>query len=391
MDDLLSKASSTRGRAEKRKIYSELKDLRKDFRAREQNVLNDLLNNAQVVLSTLNGSASKNLYNQKFDILIIDEATQALEAECWIAITQCPKVIFAGDHHQLPPTVKSSNTKLETTLFLRSLTFHGDCIRVMLNEQFRMHQDIMEYSSHNLYEDKLTAHSSVKSHLLSDLEEVDANSDDIVNTPLLFVDTAGSDLLESSTTDINDNNSNSLGKLVDDSKLNMGEVQLVISHLKLLISTGVKPSQIAIISPYNGQVTQLISEIKPEFPEVEIGTVDGFQGREKEAVILSLVRSNFDHQVGFLMDYRRLNVAITRAKRHLCIIGDSDTVMSPQPTSPTLKEKKSDKKDDKKNDKKEGKKEDKSSDKIDGAKFLIDLGEYLNDRGEVWTPEMYSD
>ncbi|KAG2173383.1 hypothetical protein INT44_008735 [Umbelopsis vinacea] len=329
MDETLSAISKSKNWSERRGLYGNLKDLRKDFRVRERKVVGDIIHGSEVVLSTLNGCGARNMMNQEFDVVIIDEATQALEAECWIALRKGKKAILAGDHLQLPPTVKSKSssspvpiipktlekaTSLSVTLFDRLLAMYGNKVKRMLKVQYRMHHQIMEFPSRELYDKELTADPSVSERLLMDLEPVEETDD--TSSPVVFIDTAGAGLMEAQLED------------EEDSKLNEGEVEKVIEHVENLLQANVSEADIGVITPYSAQVSKLNQEMKDRWPDIEIGTVDGFQGREKEAIIVSLVRSNDNRQVGFLGEKRRLNVAMTRAKRHLCIIGDSDTLSS---------------------------------------------------------------
>jgi ATP-dependent RNA/DNA helicase IGHMBP2 len=186
-----------------------------------------------------------------------------------------------------------------------------DNVSCMLTQQYRMHKVIMTWASENLYDNQLTADKSVECHLLRDLPDV-ANTPN-TSIPLLLIDTAGCDRLELETSE-------------DSSKGNEGEADIVGSHVGSLIEAGVQPSSIAVITPYNLQVEMIRNRLMKYCPVLEISSVDGFQGREKEAIILSLVRSNKKREVGFLSDYRRINVAVTRARRHLAVVADSDTV-----------------------------------------------------------------
>ncbi|KAI8367668.1 P-loop containing nucleoside triphosphate hydrolase protein [Radiomyces spectabilis] len=330
MDDTLAKVGKTRNRSDRRVLYNHLKDLRKDYRARERKVVDEVVQGAQVVISTLNGCASRNMLKREFDVVIIDEATQALEAECWIALLKGKKAILAGDHLQLPPTVKSptdlnkksskspkqgtQSSDLTVTMFDRLLKMYGKKIKKMLVVQYRMHRKIMEFSSRELYENKLVADDSVAEHLLSDLPEVQSSED--TDMPIVMIDTSDTGLGHEITDDAQE----------EQSKANELEVELVVKHVHRLIEDGLQEDQIGVITPYAAQVTRLIHEVREKWPGIEIGTVDGFQGREKEAILLSLVRSNDEGQVGFLAEKRRLNVAMTRAKRHLCVVCDSDTL-----------------------------------------------------------------
>ncbi|SAL98729.1 hypothetical protein [Absidia glauca] len=330
MDDTLGKIGKSKSRAERRLLYGQIKELRKDYRVRERKVVDEVISGAQVVLSTLNGCGSRTMMKREFDIVIIDEATQALEAECWIALQKGQKAILAGDHLQLPPTIKtpskpmkktgsknglSTTSDLSTTLFDRLLAMYGNKIKKMLMVQYRMHQKIMEFSSKELYDNLLVADDSVASHLLQDLPDV--SSSENTEVPVVLLDTSDTGLGHEVTDD---------DSLDDQSKANELEVSLAVHHVEALLEDGLTQDQIGIITPYAAQVSRLVRDVRDKWPAIEIGTVDGFQGREKEAILLSLVRSNDDGQVGFLQEKRRLNVAMTRAKRHLCVICDSETL-----------------------------------------------------------------
>ncbi|CAA7266201.1 unnamed protein product [Cyclocybe aegerita] len=385
-----AKGKAPRG-AERRKLWDEVKALRKEYRQREGGVVKSVLKESQVVLATCHSSGGRQLFNEGFDVVIIDEATQALEAVCWIPIFKARKLILAGDPMQLPPTIlslddkkkrsagatkspakagptakKSSKAKapaasvaadhstnnsdsessgmedalankaaalsltkgsklvpprtLETTLFDRLEAMYGASIKRMLEVQYRMHDQICTFPSKTLYGGKLMSHPSVASHLLSDLPNAQATSEedetDLLQTPVVFFDTAGCEYFERLDGDGDEG-----------SRCNENEGSIVSNWVDKLTAAGVLPGQIAIITPYQAQVTLLTSLLRPKYGlSLEIGTVDGMQGREKEAVIISLVRSNNQRDVGFLKEKRRMNVAMTRAKRHLCIVGDSSTV-----------------------------------------------------------------
>ena len=316
MNQTLKKLKMTWDKSEKSKWRNDLKHLRKEISERELKTVDSVLSNAQVILCTLTGAGSKEIQKLKdFDLVVIDEAAQALEVACWIPSLMGKKLVLAGDHNQLPPTIKSELAKkdLEVTMFERLLSLFGEKIKKMLVMQYRMHQIIMRWPSFQLYDDKLVAGDEVREHRLYDLDGVKGCADSL--HPLIFVDTAGCNLFET-TSDA----SSSL------SKKNEGEADVVARHCKRLVASGVSPSDIAIISPYRAQVDCLRNLLSPHFPALEIGTVDGFQGREKEAIVISLVRSNEDHDIGFLKEDRRNNVAFTRARRHLCIIGNSETI-----------------------------------------------------------------
>ncbi|ORY14438.1 DNA-binding protein SMUBP-2 [Clohesyomyces aquaticus] len=363
MDDKQNSIRKTRNAKERRQIYGELKELRKEFRERERGCVENLVKDSKVVLATLHGAGGFHLKGQDFDVVIVDEASQALEAQCWVPLlwVKAGKLVLAGDHLQLPPTIKSLNSKeakaakkdgkknnkvkagadnvkadvetevkpvakttLETTLFDRLLALHGPSIKRMLTTQYRMHERIMQFPSTELYESKLIAAEFVKDRLLKDLPYAVKDTED-TREPLVFWDTQGGDFPEKAEDD-EIGNKGSKGMSLGDSKSNEAEAALVKLHVGNLIDAGVKAEDIAVVTPYNAQLAILSQMLKGAFPGIELGSVDGFQGREKEAVIVCLVRSNPDHEVGFLGEKRRLNVAMTRPRRHVCIIGDSETV-----------------------------------------------------------------
>ena len=326
IDSKQASIKKTHSGKERRAIYEEVKELRKEYRKREKQCVTRLVGESKVVLSTLHGAGGFQLRNENFDVLIIDEASQALEAQCWIPLLSAKKLILAGDHLQLPPTVKSSinvsNSKVDiashsdpsismlaagslaTTLFDRLLTLHGSSIKRMLNTQYRMHEKIMCFPSEELYESRLVAAESVKGHLLTGLHYPVKETDD-TTAPLVFWDTQGGDFPENPETD--DVTKKARASIVSDSKSNEMEVLLVKHHVQNLIVAGVSAEDIAVVTPYNAQLALLAHALKERFPGIELGSVDGFQGREKEAVVLSLVRSNTEHEVGFLAEKRRLN------------------------------------------------------------------------------------
>jgi DNA polymerase alpha-associated DNA helicase A len=207
------------------------------------------------------------LKDEDFDVVIIDEASQALEAQCWVPLLRAKKVILAGDHLQLPPTIKSLNSKakpkekkyeegiikamtLETTLFDRLLKLHGPGIKRMLTTQYRMHEKIMRFPSDELYESKLVAAEGVKARLLKDLPyEVEETEDTI--EPLIFFDTQGGDFPEKSEEEEVDKKA---GKgIMGESKSNEMEAALVKQHVRNLVDAGVKHEDIAVVTPYNAQ------------------------------------------------------------------------------------------------------------------------------------------
>jgi ATP-dependent RNA/DNA helicase IGHMBP2 len=243
---------------------------------------------------------------------VMDEASQSTEPAAWIPMLRSGRLVLAGDHFQLPPTVISTEAAREgfnISLLERLMQLHGSSITRMLTVQYRMHQDIMNFSSRELYENNLESHASVEGHLLRDLPGVADN--ELTSTPVHFIDTAGASYDEALEPD-------------GESRLNLQEADLVARKVLELLDSGLPPAQIAVIAPYAAQVRLLRERLKQ--PELEIDSVDGFQGREKEAVVVTLVRSNIEGEIGFLGDIRRMNVALTRARRKLIVIGDSATV-----------------------------------------------------------------
>ena len=276
---------------ESRQLLSEAREL-------EDRAEAAVLENAQVVLATLTGIESRALQDRGFDLAVVDEATQAVEPAAYLALLRADRAVLAGDHLQLPPTVLAQDAQeLSLSLFERLAALHPAAV-VTLLEQHRMNDVIMRYPSDALYGGKLRAHASVAHHALDD-------------APLVFIDTAGRGFEEETPQD-------------SESKRNSGEAELAAAQARSLLPA-VGPQQIAVISPYDAQV-QKIRALLADVPAVEVDTVDGFQGREKDAVVVSLVRSNESGDLGFCADIRRMNVAMTRARKKLIVIGDSATL-----------------------------------------------------------------
>ncbi|KAK7880609.1 hypothetical protein WMY93_032760, partial [Mugilogobius chulae] len=234
-----------------------------------------------------------------FDCVVIDECAQALEGSCWIPLLRARKCVLAGDYKQLPPTIKSQSAAskgLSVSLMERLIQLYGDAVVRMLTIQYRMNRAIMDWASREI-----------------DLPGVAGVEE--TATPLLLIDTAGCGLNETDDSD-------------ELSKGNTGEVDIVELHIKALTDAGLKAKDIAVIAPYNLQVDLLRQKLSARHPQLEIKSVDGFQGREKEAVVLSLVRSNRKGEVGFLAENRRINVAVTRARRHIAVVCDTQTVQN---------------------------------------------------------------
>ena len=305
----------------KYELRGELKQLREDIKGNYKTTVFDIYRKSNVILSTCVGSGETFLsMMDPFDYVVIDECAQATEALCWIPILKGTKLILAGDHLQLPPTIKSKEAEyvLSYTLFDRMMKVYGDKCCRMLNTQYRMNENIMNFSSKELYDSKLLADESVKSHTVNDLIDEEQEIDDkftIKDKSVVYVNTSGCEFFETLDPE-------SL------SRFNVGEIEICKSLVDYLNNNlHITNDSIGVITPYSAQVNSLRDHMTlDDYKGLEISTVDGFQGREKEIIILSLVRSNKTHEVGFLSDKRRLNVAITRPKRMLVVICDESTV-----------------------------------------------------------------
>jgi superfamily I DNA and/or RNA helicase len=290
----------------------EAKRLLADARKWEDRAATNILDHARILCATTTGLDASMLGERRFDLAVIDEACQSTEPGSWIPLLRCDRVVLAGDHCQLPPTVVSREAAaggFDRSLFERVFDDLGPQIARRLTVQYRMHQSIMEFSSREFYDAELIADATVREHLLSELPGVLATP--LTQTPVDFIDTAGASFDEEVEPD-------------GESRQNHREAALVSAKIQQLLGAGVQPGDIAVIAPYAAQVRRL-RELLP-LPALEIDSVDGFQGREKEAIVISLVRSNSEAEIGFLADVRRMNVALTRARRKLVVIGDSATI-----------------------------------------------------------------
>lgn len=357
----------------------ELRALAKEARQREKDVVRRIIDRSNVVLCTCITAGSRLLEDVSFDMVVIDEAAQGLEAACWIPILKGRRCVLAGDHCQLPPTIKSQEAEkggLGVTLFERIIEDpRFERVVSLLDTQYRMNAKISDWASKHMYHNAIQSHCTVAGHTLSDFSSEhcssianesadtdDRNQDVLSSFPvLLLVDTSGCGMLEDSTA-------------ADEggSHRNYHEADLVFKHVLALVEAGIQPNQIGIITPYNAQLDILRNLLlstgeaaavvdgstsskqpaatngesghkqrttnalqvdalpsngsQPLLLEgLEIKTIDGFQGGEKECILLSLVRSNASHSVGFLGEKRRINVAVTRAKRHLAVFCDVGT------------------------------------------------------------------
>ncbi len=309
-------------KGEKAAMRREAREMLDEARKLESMAVEQVLNGAQVILSTLTGIDSAIFGQRQFDLCVIDEAGQATEPASWIPLVRSNRVVLAGDHQQLPPTILSNEARragFGVSLQERMVQMDEGGSSLLskpfakrLDVQYRMHRDIMDFSSGEFYEGTLLADRSVAGHLLSDLDGV--SHTDLTGSPVTMIDTAGASYDEEW-----DKNTRS--------RKNEQEAELAIKKASALIEAGLPASDIAIITPYSAQVSLLRDRLAAEgLNSIDLGSVDGFQGREKEAVIISLVRSNPDGEIGFLAEQRRLNVALTRARRKLIIIGDSATI-----------------------------------------------------------------
>ena len=283
----------------------------------ELRIRNKLFGEARVIASTLVGSANRLLDGMKFGTLFIDEAAQALEAACWIPIRRATRVILAGDHCQLPPTIKSIAAMkggLDKTLMQRIVECKPEAV-TLLKMQYRMNEDIMRFSSDWFYNGQVEAAPMVKYRGILDLDKA-----------IEWKDTSGNAYHE---------------EFVGDNfgRINKEEAQLTLLSLaEYFVRIGRQRIideriDVGIISPYRAQVQYLRHLIKktdfykPFRKIISVNTVDGFQGQERDIIVISMVRSNEEGQIGFLRDLRRMNVAITRARMKLIILGDSATLI----------------------------------------------------------------
>ncbi len=301
-------------RDQRKALFDEGHKIMKEVSNTEQYIMDDLIAKAQVITATLVGSNHYTVKKLKYHTVVMDEAGQSLEPAAWIPVLKAQKLILAGDHYQLTPTVKSNvaaKNGLSTTLLEKCVALHPEAV-ILLEEQYRMNEIIMGYSSKVFYHNRLKAHPSVAKHLLF--------SGDL---PLEFVDTAGCGFEE---------------KIDGTSSTNPDEAAFLFKHLHHLV-TGLKlhydvkefPTM-AVISPYKQQI-HLLKEQLLHSPglqiygdKISVNTIDSFQGQERDIVYISMTRSNAQGAIGFLSDIRRMNVAMTRARKKLVIIGDSSTL-----------------------------------------------------------------
>ena len=304
------------GREDRERLHNQLTKLRVRATGLEIRIDTELFTEARVIACTLVGAASRVLERKRFSSLFIDEAAQAIEAACWIAISRADRVILAGDHCQLPPTIKcieAARGGLGRTL-LEKVVLHKPETVSLLKIQYRMHEDIMRFPSRWFYHDELEAAPEVKYRGIFDFD-----------TPVSWIDTSELDLQEKAVAE-------------GTGRLNTGEAELLVRELKNYMERiGIRRIleehiDFGVISPYRAQVHYLRQKKKKEpfFRPcrrlITVHTVDGFQGQERDVIMISLVRANEKGQIGFLRDLRRMNVAITRARMKLLILGEAVTL-----------------------------------------------------------------
>ena len=298
--------------AQRKRLIYEARKMKDEALQLEDHMINDILNSASVIACTLVGANNQYLYHRTFKTVFIDESSQALEPASWIPIMKASRVIMAGDHKQLPPTVKSKEAMADgfgETLFERCMkVYEAD---VMLRTQYRMHPSIMDFSNRHFYRGELETAAQI------------LNRDQLFNEPVEFIDTAGCGYQES----INEETL---------STYNTEEAHFTLTYLSKILEEGTfnRIPSVGVIAPYKAQVEMLRSKLgdhkwpEDQLSRLVINTVDAFQGQERDIMFISLTRSNPMGIIGFLADQRRMNVALTRARHKLVVIGDSATLSS---------------------------------------------------------------
>ncbi len=307
-----------------RKYHQKIERLKERATEIEVRIHNELFSEARVIACTLVGSSNRLLDGQKFGTLFIDEAAQALEAACWIPIRRVSRVFFAGDHCQLPPTIKSYEALkggLGKTLMERIVENKPEVV-TLLKMQYRMNEEIMRFSSDWFYNNQVESAPDVKFRSILDLD-----------IPMTWVDTSQFVFPEDSGISFKE-------EFVGESfgRINKAEAELTMLALQQYFEKIGKERilqeriDVGVISPYRAQVQYLRRQLKareffkPYRELISVNTVDGFQGQERDIILISLVRANDEGQIGFLRDLRRMNVAITRARMKLIILGDASTL-----------------------------------------------------------------
>ncbi|AEA48124.1 IGHMBP2 family helicase [Archaeoglobus veneficus] len=299
------------------KLNREIQKLLDEAREIEEEIAREIINSSQVVLATNSSAALELIKDVEFDVAVIDEASQATIPSVLIPISKTRRFVLAGDHKQLPPTVLSQEAaELSETLFEKLIEAYPENSK-MLEVQYRMNKKLMEFPSREFYGGRLKADDSVRNITLADLGVKEPKfgfwNEVLGSEPLVFIDTSKcADRWERQ-------------RKGSPSRENELEARIIKELVERLLKIGVKAGQIGVITPYDDQV-DLIKRYIKGIEEIEVKTVDGYQGREKDVIIISFVRSNERGEVGFLDDLRRLNVSLTRARRKLIAIGDTETL-----------------------------------------------------------------
>uniref|UniRef100_A9A980 DNA helicase n=1 Tax=Methanococcus maripaludis (strain C6 / ATCC BAA-1332) TaxID=444158 RepID=A9A980_METM6 len=277
--------------------------LKENIQKFEKKIIDDIVSTSDVVVATNSMAGSEILEDYRFDVCAIDEGSQSMEPSSLIPIVMSRKLIIAGDHKQLPPTVLSDELELKKTLFERMIHENSDFSKI-LQVQYRMNEKIMEFSNEMFYKNKLIAHGSVKFHNLLDIvKNVSKEDKDIVNKkPLQFINVDGQEKQDSFKSSYNVEEAYKVVEIV--SKLRKYEIP------------------VSVITPYDAQVKYISNMLNTN--EIDVKSVDGFQGRENEVIVISFVRTD---KMGFLKDLRRLNVAVTRARRKLIVVGSKNLLI----------------------------------------------------------------
>jgi len=295
--DMAHKYKRSFGKAERdqrKALFDEAHRIMRDASKIEEFIIEDVIAKAQVITATLVGADHYTVRNRRYRTVILDEAGQSLEPAAWISILKADRLIMAGDHQQLPPTVKSTQSGLTTTLLEKCVALHPEAV-TLLETQYRMNTAIMGFSSLKFYEGRLQASANIADRLLTPGDK-----------PFTFIDTAGAGYEEQPD---------------GTSMSNLEEAAFIVRHIAEMDYSG---RSVAVIAPYQKQVA-LLKELLAG-TRAEVNTVDGFQGQERDVVYLSLTRSNTEGVIGFLSDYRRMNVAMTRARMKMILVGDSATL-----------------------------------------------------------------
>lgn len=300
----------------RRAIHEKINSLRDRGTNLELCIRHDLFDQCRIVACTLTGAANRLLDGIRFQSVFIDEAAQALEAACWIAIRKADRVIFAGDHCQLPPTIKcmeAAHAGLDVTLMEKVAKRRPDCVQ-LLDTQYRMHEAIAKFPSDWFYQGQLKSSPSVRFRNILEYE-----------APMVWLDTSDLNYNEEATADLS-------------GRYNTEEAKFIVKALEAYAdSVSIKRIlderiDFGLISPYKNQVQRLrqlvkhSAALKPIKRAITVNTIDGFQGQERDVVLISLVRANEEGNIGFLRELRRMNVAMTRAKMKLIIVGAADTL-----------------------------------------------------------------